>query len=74
MIDLGDDDLLAGLDSSIKLLHPLISAFNYNSLKAYPEEDSLDVVSQEIAPLSVKFKSGDSRISGANSANTDIIE
>jgi hypothetical protein len=45
LIDLGEDDLLAGLDSSIKLLHPLLQAFNCDSLKAYPEEDALDVVS-----------------------------
>jgi hypothetical protein len=59
LIDLGDDDLLAGIDSSIKLLHPLLTAFKYDSLKAYAEEDSLDVVSQEIAPMSLKFKSMD---------------
>jgi hypothetical protein len=64
-VDLGDEDLLAAIDSSIKLLHPLLTVFTYDSLKTYPEEDTVDVVSHEVAPLALKFMSSDARVEKA---------
>jgi hypothetical protein len=64
-VDLGDEDLLSAIDSSVKLLHPLLTVFNYDTMKTYPEEESVDVVSHEVAPLSVKFMSSDARVEKA---------
>jgi len=64
-MDLGDEDLLAAIDSSVKLLHPLLTAFNYESLKSYPEEEIVDVVAQEAVPLSIRFKTSDARVEKA---------
>ena len=64
-VDLGDEDLLAAIDSSVKLLHPLLTVFNYDTMKTYPEEESVDVMSHEVAPLSVRFMSSDARVEKA---------
>ena len=65
IVDLGDEDLLGAIDSSVKLLHPLVSAFNFEPMKTYPEEEIVDVVSHEVVPLSVKFMSNDTRVEKA---------
>ena len=47
-------------------------------MKTYPEEDTVDVVSHEVAPLGLKFMSSDARVEkainqeGRNS--NDILE
>ena len=64
-VDLGDEDLLAAIDSSVKLLQPLLTVFNFESMKTYPEEDTVDVVSHEVAPLGLKFMSSDARVEKA---------
>ena len=64
-VDLGDEDLLAAIDSSVKLLQPLLTAFNYETMKTYPEEECVDVVSHEVVPLGIKFMSSDARVEKA---------
>ncbi len=64
-VDLGDEDLLAAIDSSVKLLQPLLAAFNYEPMKTYPEEEIVDVVSHEVVPNAIRFMSSDTRVEKA---------